>query len=289
MPAIHAQSFLLPLLLLLVPAPSVALRPAARAPRGVRGGALPPLSMGWGADLAFHKGEVVSSAAPYEGSKLIKVQVPEEVAKAHLIPGQFVQLKAETAEQPGFFAIANAPAAVEGPTVLEFLVKEAESSANDWLLALGEGATVEVSDVMGSGFRIQEHLLDAEPKLKEVLLIATGTGVAPMRAVINSGVLQGVFEAGGKGTLLVGARTEAALPFGAEFDDWKAKGWEVKTALSKGAAGKKYVQDVLKEEVKLAAPDASAALIVGQKGCWEECREELLARGVAETRVRNNF
>ncbi|CAE7738895.1 unnamed protein product, partial [Symbiodinium sp. CCMP2456] len=99
---------------------------------------------------------------------------------------------------------------------------------------------------MGKGFDVSCEAWK-EGGVKQVNIFATGSGVAPMRAVIESDALKGKTC-----RLYYGARTESGMAYADRFEDWKKRGIEVIPTLSKpsddwsGRTG--YVQDVLQED-----------------------------------------
>ncbi len=97
-------------------------------------------------------------------------------------PGQYVQIKVGDDGKPGFFAIASAPD-TNNQGVLELLIKNAGEAAEK-LCALGAGAQVDASPVQGKGFPIERIPVDSH---STVLMFATGTGISPIKALIESG------------------------------------------------------------------------------------------------------
>lgn len=78
--------------------------------------------------------------------------------------------------KPAFLAIASPPkVAREGR--LEFLIKdpEVEGSTAGLICSLGKGDKVELSQVLGSGFKVER--LDPADDNQTVLLFATGSGI----------------------------------------------------------------------------------------------------------------
>lgn len=264
--------------LTLVVAAVVAARPRTAASRTTR--------RGWGDDVVFHEASVKSNVEAAQGLRLITIEAPAEVSGAFSKPGQFVQAKPDADAKPSFYAISSPPG-VDGP--LEFLIKDAESNA--WLTGAGSGDAVQLSPAMGRGFDLACEAW-ASAEVSQVGLFATGSGIAPIRATIESGAL-----AGKVARLYFGARTEASMPFADRFDDWKQRGVEVVPVLSKGEDGwagrSGYVQDVLKEDEErgegfvLAA--RHGALLCGQKEMVAAVRSAYADLGVPEDRTLLNF
>ena len=136
--------------------------------------------------------------------------------------------------KPGFFAIASAPGASE----MEFLIKRSDGAAGD-LCDAKEGSEVLMSAPMGKGFDIASAAPEDFPSL---LLFAAGTGISPLRALVESGAVSGR----GDVRLYYGARDEDTMAYQDKFAEWAAAGVEVVPCFSdpKGvdAANKGYVQ-----------------------------------------------
>jgi NAD(P)H-flavin reductase len=213
---------------------------------------------------------------------------------AYRFPGMYVQIRKNDAGKPGFFAISCAPN-LQG--VFEFLIKDAEST--EWMTHLAPGDTVQMSPVMGKGFPTSTRLdmfpyppIPEEERPRDILLFATGSGIAPIRAAIESR-LNGINPAQ-RGTvkLYYGARYPDRMAYKDRFDLWKSDGIEVIPVLSRppsdwtGRTG--YVQDALKED-GIANPSQTGALYCGVKGMTEDVRTILLGAGVKEDRVLSNF
>lgn len=157
-----------------------------------------------------------------------------ELAKSYQVPGQFVQMKVAEKDKPGFFAIASPP----GGSEMQFLIKESEGTAGA-LCKLAAGAEVLMCAPMGKGFAINGAAPSDYPTL---LLFASGTGISPLKALVESGVADGR----GDVRLYYGARDEDSMAYKDKFEDWASKGVEVVPCFSdpKGvdAQFKGYVQ-----------------------------------------------
>jgi NAD(P)H-flavin reductase len=246
-------------------------------------------------------------------SVLVRVGVPPSLHQQYQIPGQYVKLRPpdgpEGESKPLFLAMSSPPAGSgagsnendDGP-VFEFLVKR--TSANAWLTSSPSlVAAVQVSGVLGFGFPVAENLACAEnlgddvdfchPAPQCLLLFAAGSGIGPIKAAIESGLLS-VGSDGGKARLYYGERTEADLCFADRFHVWEAMGYEVVPVLSQptdpaswtGRVG--HVQDVLEED-GLQMPHRSGALVVGMKEMADAVKASLVSAGVDDKRVLFNY
>jgi len=241
---------------------------------------------GWGDPVTFYEASVHSNVEAAEGLRLIALEAPQEVVEPFAKGGQFVQAKESADGKVAFYAISSPPGA---PGPLEFLIKEAESNA--WLTGAKKGDALQLSAAMGRGFNVACEAW-AEAQVSQVGLFATGSGVAPMRAVIESGALDGKV-----GRLYFGARSEGAMAYADRFEAWRKRGVEVVPVLSKGGDGwagrSGYVQEALKQDEErgegFVLPARHGALLCGQKEMVGGVREVYATLGVPEERTLLNF
>jgi len=193
--------------------------------------------------------------------------------------GQYVEVRAN-GERPGYFAIASGP---ELPGTVELLVKEGEGVAGR-LYAAQPGDAIEVSGPQGPGFP-KDDLLG-----RNVVLIGVGSGMAPLRSVIQS-ILAARHEYGERVMLIYGARTPFHVPFRGEIAKWRAQ-IEVYKAMSRpadadwsGYVG--YVQHIV-EGLDLPRENAIAC-VCGMPPMVEAVKERLNSLGIAEDDVYLNF
>lgn len=243
---------------------------------------------GWGDDVTFHDASVVANVEAAEGLRLISIEAPPDVSEPFQRAGQFVQAKPSADAKPSFYAISSPPTSGSGGQ-LEFLIKNADSNA--WITGASAGDVVQLSPAMGKGFDVKCEAWE-KSDVNQVSLFATGSGVAPMRAVIESEAL-----AGKVCRFYYGARSESGMAYTDRFDSWKKKGIEVVPLLSQGdnnwGGRRGYVQDVMKEDEErgegfvLAA--RHGALLCGQKEMVEAVRKVYSELGVPEDRTLLNF
>lgn len=195
----------------------------------------------------------------------------------HQRPGQYVHLRLPgTAE--GLFALASPP----GAERWDLLVK-AHSPLTEALVHLGLGQRVEVSRPEGPGFPLEQA------RDQDVLLFATGSGISPIRSVIES--IRQEREAYRKVTLYFGVRTPGAFAYARDFKAWEQAGIHVVPTVSQpGASGWQgltgYVQAHLKEEP--LAP-GTQAFVCGQKEMVQGVISALRARGLPASAISQNF
>ncbi|MGK3739287.1 MAG: NAD(P)H-flavin reductase [Bacillariaceae sp.] len=216
-----------------------------------RHGTATSIYMGWGPDPIWTGSEIKTndSANQAATSIAVTVDVSPETAQDYKIPGQYVQVRQNEEGKPLFLAVASAPDAENAK--FDFLIKKTDDNA--WMTTGG----VEVSQVLGGGFPIKEeldNLVKYDFPCQNILLFAAGSGIAPIRAAIESGELKTSKSGGRTARLYYGVRTEADMCFVDKFPEWESMGIEVVPVLSqpadtwKGRTG--YVQNALEEDGK---------------------------------------
>ena len=162
---------------------------------------------GWGPDPIWESLAVETIGDAASGLKAITIVPPAGVAKEFVNPGQYVQIREPGAEKAGIFAIASAPGK-DG--AFEFLIKEQPASdwspGTGWLTDSKVGTALEMSQVMGPGFLKSDDALDG---IDTVLLFAAGSGISPIRSVMESGKLKDV----GSVKLFYGASTPEQMAY----------------------------------------------------------------------------
>ena len=156
-----------------------------------------------------------------------------------------------------------------------------------------------MSPPMGKGFQIKDNFegYRYDFPVTQVLMLACGTGLAPIAAAIDSSIFglkttsyNSLFAK--EGLLYIGAKTPEHLPCSADFKRWESQGVKIIPVISKptsswtGRTG--YVQDALKQD-GIKVPRNTGALICGYRGLIESSKELLLEAGVFEGRILLNF
>ncbi|HEX8492815.1 MAG TPA: hypothetical protein VF658_08250 [Pyrinomonadaceae bacterium] len=207
--------------------------------------------------------------------------LPEETEGAHglaFLPGQVAVLRAGSAGT-SYFAFASAP----DDTELEFLVKQGKG-ASGALFEMRAGDRVELMEIVGKGFPLHEE------KGKDLVFVAMGTGVAPLRSALRH-VLKHKQDYG-QCVVLYGARTPDDFCYRDEIEEWEASGVELRQVISRpdghdwsGPTG--YVQSLLDHIV----PDlpAPVALICGSREMIEQTRDRLQQIGFAPEAILTNY
>ena len=248
----------------------------------------------------WNDAEIVSSrpACPSGKSTLIEIQVDRETLREYTTPGQFVQLRPHNDDSidPIFLAISSAPAfGKTSKSTLQFLIKM--SPRLPWLPeTLVKGTTVKISPVMGSGFPLNQLLSRADADASTIILAAAGSGIAPLKACIESGLLvQQRQQSNIQAILYYGEWTEEDLCFTDLYDGWKAEhGVDMKRVLSRAPDTQGYIQKVLSDDGLVQNADNAAAkstwaILCGMDDMVESCTQVLRDAGVDEDRILLNL
>lgn len=191
-------------------------------------------------------------------------------------------------EKPSFLAIASPPSVAVANGVFEFLVKSIAGSTAEMLCQLGKGDVVELSPVMGKGFDTDK--ISPPEEYQSVLIFATGSGISPIRSLIESG-----FSADKRSDvrLYYGARNLQRMAYQDRFKAWESSGVTIVPVLSKpddswvGEAG--YVQAAFARAKQIYAPESTGAVLCGQKQMAEEVTSILVDNGVPTDKILKNF
>ncbi|MCZ8103131.1 MAG: benzoyl-CoA 2,3-epoxidase subunit BoxA [Burkholderiales bacterium] len=144
--------------------------------------------------------------------------------------------------------------------------------ASNYMCDLKVGDTVQVVGPFGASFLMPNH-----PR-SSIVMICTGTGSAPMRAMTEWRRrlrASGKFE-GGKLMLFFGARTKEELPYFGPLQNLPRDFIDIEFAFSRTpGASKRYVQDAIRDR----AADV-AALLVDPNACFYVCGLKAMEEGV---------
>ena len=207
--------------------------------------------------------------------------MPEGAETTHgikFVPGQVAVLQV-AGEESAYFALASAPEDSE----LEVLVKH-RVGASTRIYDMREGERIQLVDITGHGFDLEEQ------KGKDLVFVAMGTGVAPLRSALRH-VLNRKSEFG-QLIVLYGARTPDDFCFRNETEGWEAAGVELRQVISRpdghdwsGPTG--YVQSLLGHVL----PDLRTpiALICGSLAMIEQTRDRLQRMGFKSEEILTNY
>ncbi|HET6891702.1 MAG TPA: hypothetical protein VFH31_11415 [Pyrinomonadaceae bacterium] len=194
------------------------------------------------------------------------------------VPGQVAVLQAP-GESPAYFAFASAP---EDPE-LEVLVKQ-KVGASNVIFDMQKGDRIQLIEVAGHGFALDEQ------KFKDLVFVAMGTGVAPLRSALRH-VLRRPKDFG-RLVVLYGARTPDDFCYRDETETWEDAGVELRQVVSRpdghdwsGPTG--YVQSLL--DHVLLSLKSPIALICGSQEMIEQTRNRLRQMGFAPNEILTNY
>ncbi|XP_012440842.1 fruit protein pKIWI502 [Gossypium raimondii] len=218
----------------------------------------------------------------------IDVSSSPDLAASHTLPGQYLQLRLPDVEKPSFLAIASPPSLAASSGAFEFLVKSVAGSTAELLCGLKKGDVVELSQAMGNGFNIDK--IDPPEDYPTVLIFATGSGISPIRSLIESG-----FGADKRSDvrLYYGARNLRRMAYQDRFKEWESSGVKVVPVLSQpddswtGESG--YVQAAFSRAKQIHSPKGTGAVLCGQRQMTEEVTSILVADGVSSEKILKNF
>jgi NAD(P)H-flavin reductase len=202
------------------------------------------------------------------------------VQAGHTAAGQYVKLALFADDVARPVAIATRP----GPGKLEFLLKAPDERLAQ-IVSLQPGERVRASAPLGRGFPLDQA------RGRDVWMFAVGSGVAPLKAVIER-VLE-ERHAFGDVVLHYGVRHVDELAFRARFGAWLGQGVRVVPVVSKPRADEAWsgllghVQDHL--PAAFAHPDNVVAFVCGLPEMEKAVTAALLQRGVGPERVGRNW
>lgn len=218
----------------------------------------------------------------------IDVSDAPDIASSHTRAGQYLQLKVPDSPKPSFLAIASPPSLAAARGEFQFLVKSIAGSTAELLCGLKKGDVVELSSVMGNGFDLDR--LSPPQKFPTVLIFATGSGISPIRSLIESG-----FSADKRSDvrLYYGARNLRRMAYQDRFRDWESSGVKIVPVLSQpdegwtGETG--YVQAAFCRSKNILNPNSTGVVLCGQKQMTEEITSILTEDGVSTDKILKNF
>jgi ferredoxin-NADP reductase len=229
----------------------------------------------WGAPVDFKSCTVTSNRQVGQTSmhKII-VEVGPSGAAAFTRPGQYIQAKTSAEGKAGFFAIASKAS----PSSFELLIKAASGTTSEAITQLASGSELLASDAQGKGYPLEKTELS-----ELILLICAGSGIAPIRSVIESGSLKGK-----KVKMFYGSKSSDLTAYAELIPQWEAQGIKVIQVFS--GETKNYVQnhpDLCQFDG--VNPSMVSALLCGQKDLCTGVTERLVEKGVSKESILMNF
>lgn len=211
-----------------------------------------------------------------EGLIHLTLEMPPEVELSFTLPGQYQELAIE-GHPAKPYAIASAPGRGNR---FEFLVRRGFPLA-DALGKLKVGDPVRVSLALGPGFPMEQV------RGRDLLLVATGTGAAPMRAVIQTVALnRPVF---GDVTFYFGGRHGKDFAFEREFPQWEQAQINLVRTISEDDAAWTGLRGFVQDHFRGARWPDAAAFVVGSNPMVQAVTAELVKRGMPRERIFLNL
>ena len=197
-------------------------------------------------------------------------------ADGYTTPGQYIKIK--LGDKESYFALASAPG-----EPAEILVRRAAAGVAAALWSKQAGDRVPVSAPGGKGFPM------AQARGRDLILVAAGSGVGPMRAVIQW-VLGHRGDFGGL-TLFYGQRAHDHFAFAREQAAWEAGGVRIVKITSRDEAGEKRLAGYVQHAIADAKPEVAnaVAFLAGMKEMIAPVTEALTALGLPRDRIFMNF
>ena len=194
--------------------------------------------------------------------------------------GQYilVHIPREGGEETKPYSISTLPSELSETNCIELCIKRVEGGfASGYMHSLRPGDRLQVSGPMG-------RFLFAEPPANDIVFLATGTGVSPLRSMLRR-----AFEIGAKKEvwLFFGGRTQQDIIWRAEFESLakQHENFSYMPVLSRehwqGETG--YVQDAMKK--RLPGFQGKDYYIAGVKPMVEQVVKLLQELGVPAERV----
>jgi NAD(P)H-flavin reductase len=216
----------------------------------------------------------------------IKLEVGGGLGAMYKVPGQVVKVRSPRSGE-SYFALAAAPAP-DGS--LELLARSDASILAPLGIDDGTGAPpdpgrLEVTAPFGRGFPV------GEAEGRDVLLVAQGSGIAPIRALLQHLLTDRART--GRLVLVYGQREPDDFAYRAEHVAWRAAGVELCLCASQpgegwsGASGR--VQDAVASVTATLDPARTVAFLCGTSEMVADVRRLLNGIGVPLERTHLNF
>ena len=219
---------------------------------------------------AMGPARLVRARAVAEGQALLEVAPVDGFVEAYARPGQFCQMG--IGETVGIFAMFSTP----GETIARFLVRTDNPEGGEAAAELAELApstAIAMSLPAGDGFPLERA------RGRDVHFVATGTGVAPIHAAIETVLREP--SAYGKLSLDYGLKSPAHCAIEDAIARWRSAGLDVEIAYSEvepdGALSGRTVQDGLR--ARKVDFERAAIIAVGQSAMIESLRVWLALEG----------
>lgn len=211
-----------------------------------------------------------------------------DLAASYTRAGQYLQLRVPDAARSAFYAIASPPSHAVATGEFEFLLKTFAGSTAEVICRLKRGDLVELSPVLGDGFDVDRISPAAE--FPSVLIFATGSGISPIRSLIESGFCA---DKRSDVRLYYGARNLKRMAYQDRFKDWESSGIKIVPVLShpdeKWTGETGFVQAAFCRTKGILHPNRTGVVLCGRKQMTEEVTRIMVEDGVSSDRILKNF
>jgi NAD(P)H-flavin reductase len=211
----------------------------------------------------------------------VRLESDAAFEERHHHPGQVIRVRAPGAPT-GIFALANAPSKKHEA---ELLLRRGHSTADAIVAAAVPGGWLETTHPEGPGFSIEAA------KGRDVLLLATGSGITSIRAVMQHLIDQR--EQFGRIRLLYGHRLANDFAYQREHAAWEQAKIEVLLYVSRAGSdwsGRRgHIQDALRDRAWAGHLHDTVAYLSGRPEMIASAKEQLAAHGVPPGQIHLNF
>ncbi len=200
---------------------------------------------------------------------------PSSAQAYHFRPGQFNMLYV-----PGCGEVAISLSGDPGQSGELLHTIRVVGRVTEAIAVLGVGGTFGLRGPYGSGWPVEECLG------RDVVLIAGGIGLAPLRPVIYSIISRR--EAFGRVVLLYGARTPETILYAHQFQDWQRKGLEIIVTVDRADSdwtGNVGVVPLLLDRLEPFAADQTIVLTCGPEVMMDFTIRSAVRRGMSRERI----
>jgi NAD(P)H-flavin reductase len=218
--------------------------------------------------------------------RALRLGAPRALCEQYKEPGQYLEL-VHPELGSGYFALAAAPALsgqADDSGELELLVRRGPGLAG-LLAMLPPAGELDTHGVRGAGFSLSAQAG------RDLLLLAVGSGIAPMRAVLQ--LLRRQRRSYGRIALYYGERDEASFAYRGELLALRELSIDVTLVLTqppaawKGGVG--YVQSHLRIQPPPWLGPGTAALLCGQPAMVREATTLLTEHQVPTSQILLNY
>ncbi len=223
----------------------------------------------------WHRAVVEEQRMLGEYLSFLRVRVPDAARDGWAFPGQYVELKLPSLD-PKPFALASAP----GAGHFEFLIRTGAPLA-DALVALQQGDALETTTPKGKGFPLDTG------KGVPLILVGTGTGSAPLRAVVHA--IERSRSDYGPVWFVFGGKSAKDFAWHDEYARWKSSGIELRRTVMAGEPGWDGAVGAIEAQLPDPIPDNAAVFVVGGPELVALVKAAVRSRGVPPERVFLNY